>query len=112
MVAHSKVVLNDGSPTRAMRGDKSAGISRPDVSLVETDMASRFSWETIPVLGTDHLPLLFIWDKDIKVECVHTRRRSNYPKHFGLSSTNASITVSIQCYQLGPCQNVWRPSVT
>ena len=31
MQAHSRVVLNDGSPTRAARGDQSAGISTPDV---------------------------------------------------------------------------------
>ena len=72
-------MLNDGSPTRAARGDQSAGISTPDVSLVDTAMAHRFSLETIPELGSDHPPLLLIWDKDIKVERVHTRRHPNYP---------------------------------
>ena len=67
MEAHSKVVLNDGSPTRAARGEQSAGISTPDVSQEDMAMAHRFSCETIPELGTGHLPLLLIWDKDIKV---------------------------------------------
>ena len=73
MEAHSLVVLNDGSPTRVARGDQSAGISTPDVSLVDTAMAHRLSWEAIPELGSDHLLLLLIRDKDIKVESVHTR---------------------------------------
>ena len=106
------VVPNDGSPTRAARGDQSAGITTPDVSLVDTAMAHRFSWETIPELGLDHHPLLLIWDKDIKVERVRTRRPPTTPKQIGLSYTHASITVSMQCYQSGPCQNVWRPFVT
>ena len=80
MEAHSKVVINDGSPTQAARGDQSAGISMPDVSLVDTSMAHRFSWETIPELSSEHLPLLLIWDRDIKVERVYTRRCPNYPK--------------------------------
>ena len=79
MEAHSKVVQNDGSPTRATKGDQS-GISMPDVSLVDTAMAHRFSWETIPELGSDQLPLLLICDKDIKVKHVHARRRPDYPK--------------------------------
>ena len=57
MEAHSRVVLSDGSTTRAARGDKSAGISTPDVSLVDTVMVHRFSSEAIPELGSDNLPL-------------------------------------------------------
>ena len=34
------------------------------------------------------------------------------PKRIGLSSTNALITVSMRCYQKGPCQNGWRPFVS
>ena len=78
--AHSKFVLIDGSPTRAASGDQCALISMPDVSLVDTVMAHRFSWETIPEFGSYHIPLLLIWDKDIKVKYIHTRRRPNYPK--------------------------------
>ena len=80
MEAHSKVVLSDSSPTRAARRDQSAGNSTPDVSLVDTVMAHRFSWETIQELGSDRRPLLLILDKDIKVERVHARIRPNYPK--------------------------------
>ena len=79
MEAHSLVVLTDGSPTRAVRGDLSAGISAPDISLVDMVMAHCFSWEAIPELGSDLLLLLLIWDKDIKVEHVHTRMHPNYP---------------------------------
>ena len=42
MEAHSKVVLNDGSPTRAARCDQSAGIGTQDVLLVDTAMADRW----------------------------------------------------------------------
>ena len=62
MEAHSKLALSDGSPTRVARGDQSAGISTPFVSLVDTAIAHHFSWETIPELGSDHLPLFLIWD--------------------------------------------------
>ena len=60
--------------------DQSAGISTPDVSLVKTVTADHISWETIPELDTDHLPLQLIRGEDIKVECDHTKRRPNYPK--------------------------------
>ena len=74
------VVHSDGSPTRSARGDQSDGISTSDVSLVDPAMADRFSRENISELGSDHLPLLPNWDKDIKVERDHTIRRPNYPK--------------------------------
>ena len=60
MEPYSKVVLNDGSPTRAVRGDQSAGISTististiitistPNVWMVDAAMDDRFSWVTIP----------------------------------------------------------------
>ena len=79
MEAQSNVVLNDGSPTRAARGNQSAGISASDASMADTVMAHRFSCENIPEHGLDHFPSLNIWDKDIKVEGDHTRRRSNNP---------------------------------
>ena len=80
MEAHTTAPLNDGSPTRAVRCEHSDGISTLDVTLVDTAMADRFSWETIAELGSDHLPLLLIWSEDIKVERDHTRRR---PKRIG-----------------------------
>ena len=70
-----------------------------DVSLLDTAMAIRFSWETIPELGSDPFPLLLIWDKDNKVEQIE------------LFSTNSSIAVFMRCCQSGPCQNVWWSSV-
>ena len=111
MVAHSKVVLIDGSATQSAMSDESSGIGTLDVSLVDTVVAHRFSWEAIQELGSDHLQLLLIWDKDIKEERVHARRRPIYPKQIGISSTNV-LTVSMLCYQSDPCQDVWRPSVT
>ena len=68
MEAHTKAVLRDDYPTGAARGDQSTAISTPDVSLVDTVMAHRFSWDAIPERGLDHLPLLLIWYKDIMVE--------------------------------------------
>ena len=82
MNAHTKVVQTDVSPTRAAVSDHDAGISTSDVSLVDAVMAYRFSWKTIPELGSDHLPLLLIRDRDIKVKRVHARRRPNYPKSY------------------------------
>ena len=82
MKAHSRVVLSDGSPTRAARGDQNAGFRTPDVTLEDTAMAHRFSWEAVPELGSDHLPLMPTLDGDIKVERVNTRRRPNYPKAY------------------------------
>ena len=77
MEAHTKVVLNDGLQTRATRGYQNAEFNTPDVSLVLAAMAEGFSWETIPELGSDHLPLLPIGDKNTKFERDHTRRRPN-----------------------------------
>ena len=56
-------------------------------------MAHRFSWEAISVLGSDHLPLFLIRDKDIKVERVNTRRRPNYP--------NADWSLFHKCFDNG-----------
>ena len=39
----------------------------PDVSLVDSVITDLFSWDTIPDLGSDRLPLLLIWGEDIKV---------------------------------------------
>ena len=80
MDVRSMVELNEGSPARTASGDQNAGISILDVSLEYAAMNHRFSWETIPEFGSNHLPLLLIWDKDIKVEHVHTWRRSTYQK--------------------------------
>ena len=51
MEASTRIVLCDGSQTRAAMGDPSAGISTPDVSLVDTVMADRFPREAIHELG-------------------------------------------------------------
>ena len=60
---------------------------------------------------SDNIPLLLIWDKDIQMERDHSRRCPISPKQIGHTFANATITVSIQCYQLRPCQFVWWPSV-
>ena len=72
MDARSMVVLNEGSPARTASSDQNAGISILDVSLEYAAMNHRFSWETISEFGSNHLPLLLIWDNYIKVEHVHT----------------------------------------
>ena len=41
---YAQIVLTDASPTRATRSDQGVGISTPDISLVDTVMAHRFSW--------------------------------------------------------------------
>ena len=94
---HTQVVPNDGSPTRAAMGDQSAGISTLDVSLVDMAMVHRFSWETIPELGSDDLPLLPIWDNDIKMEWDHTKVVPTTSNKIDLYSMNASITASMRC---------------
>ena len=111
MLAHSKVVLSDGSPTRAARGDQCAGINTPDVSLVDTAMDHRLSLETIPELGSDHILLLLIWDEYIKVGVCPYQKTSQLLYCRLASCTNASITVSMRCYQSCPCLIVWGPSV-
>ena len=73
-------MLNDGSLSRAAMGDQSDEISMTDVSLEDTVLDHRFSLKTIIVLGSNRLLLLLIWDKNIKVERVHTRIRPSYPK--------------------------------
>ena len=51
------VILNDGSPTRV--DDGTGDVSSIDLSLVSSNLATRFSWATYDdTLGSDHLPIV------------------------------------------------------
>ena len=59
---------------REPRGETKVLESVLHVSLVDTLMADRFSWETVSQLGSDHLLLMLVLGEDIKVECDHTSK--------------------------------------
>ena len=104
MEAHSKVVLNDGSKTRAARNDQSAGISTSHVSLVDTVIASHGKPLQRLTQTTSRCCLSGIrtvsWSVAIPEDDPIT------PKRIGLYSTNASLTVTMRCHQSSTYPNV------
>ena len=46
-------VLNDGKPTRAARFRQGCGLSAPDITIVNSEAADRFSWQPLNELSSD-----------------------------------------------------------
>ena len=58
------VYLNDGSPTRV--DDRTGDLSCIDLSLVSSNLATRFKWATYDdTLGSDHFPILSTYSCDV-----------------------------------------------
>ena len=55
---NSKLVLNDGTPTRASRNNQGPGFSSSDITLVDADAANSFDWSVLNELNSDHFPVL------------------------------------------------------
>ena len=56
LVDNSKVVLNDGSPTRALRAENGAGVSVTDFTFVDVTIANRFLLEAMNLVLTSCPP--------------------------------------------------------
>ena len=73
-------VLNDGKPTSAARFQQGCGLCAPDITIVNSEAADRFSWQPINELGSDHSPILIKWDQLVKTERAQRRVRPNFQK--------------------------------
>ena len=51
-------LLNDGNPTRTARFQQGCGLSAPDITIVDSEAADRFSWQPLNELSSDHSPIL------------------------------------------------------
>ena len=66
-------VLNDGKPTRAARFQQGYGLSAPDITIVNSEAADRFSWQPLNELSSDHSPILIKWNQLVKTERAQRR---------------------------------------
>ena len=71
-------VLNDGKPTRAARLQQGCGLSAPDITIVNSEAADRFSWQPLNELSSDHSPILNKWNQLVKTERAQRRVRPNF----------------------------------
>ena len=73
-------VLNDGKSTRAARFQQGCGLSAPDITIVSSEAADRFSWQPLNELSSDHSPILIKWNQLVKTERAQRRVRPNFQK--------------------------------
>ena len=73
-------VLNNGEPTRAVRFQQGCGLSAPDITIVNSAVADRFSWQPLNELSSDHSPILIKWNQLVKTERTQRRVRPNFQK--------------------------------
>ena len=73
-------VLNDGKPTRATRFQQGCGLSAPDITIVNSEAADRFSWQPLNELSSEHSPILSKWNQLVKPERAQRRVRPNFQK--------------------------------
>ena len=73
-------VLNDGKPTRAARFQQGCGLSAPDITIVNSEAADRFSWQPLNELSSDNSPILIMWNQLVKTERAQRRVRPNFQK--------------------------------
>ena len=73
-------VLNDGKPTRAARFQQGCGLSAPDITIVNSEAADRFSWQPLNELSSDHSPIIVKWNQLVKTERAQRRVRPNFQK--------------------------------
>ena len=73
-------VLNDGKPTRAAGFQQACGLSAPDITIVNSEAADRFSWQPLNELSSDQSPILIKWNQLVKTERAQRRVRPNFQK--------------------------------
>ena len=73
-------VLNDGKPTRAAWIQQGCGLSAPDITIVNSEAADRFSWQPLNELSSDHSLILIKWNQLVKTERAQRRVRPNFQK--------------------------------
>ena len=78
-------VLNDGKPTRAARFQQWCGLSAPDITIVNSEAADRFSWQPLNELSSDHSPILIKWNQLVKTERAHEGCDPTFRRRIGTS---------------------------
>ena len=73
-------VLSDGNPTRAARIKQMCGLCAPDITIVNSEAADRFSWQPLNELSSNHSPILIKWNQLVKTERAQRRVRPNFQK--------------------------------
>ena len=73
-------VLNDGKPARAAQFQPGCGLSAPDITIVNSEAADRFSWQPLNELSSDHSPILIMWNQLVKTERTQQRVQHNFQK--------------------------------
>ena len=73
-------VLNDGKPTRAALFQQGCGLSGPDITIVNSEAADRFSWQPLNELSSEHSQILIKWNQLVKTERAQRRVRPNFQK--------------------------------
>ena len=71
-------VLNGGKPTRAARFQQGCGLSAPDITIVNSEAADRFSWQPLNEMSSEHSPVLIKWNQLVKTERAQQRVRPNF----------------------------------
>ena len=66
--------------TRAARFQQGCGRSAPDITIVNSEAADRFSWQPHNELSSDHSPILIKWNQVVKSQRVQRRLRPNFQK--------------------------------
>ena len=74
---NSKLVLNDGTPTRASRNNQGPGFSSPDITLVDADAANSFDWPVLNKLNSDYFPVLIKGSQKVGYEKQKIKTHSN-----------------------------------
>ena len=73
MEEYGKILFNNGSPTRTSRLPDENKLSVPDLTLANPATVERCSWEALYDLQLDHLPILFRWRPEVKLEKSYRR---------------------------------------
>ena len=73
-------VLNDGKLTIAARFQQGCGLSAPDITIVSSEAADRFSWQPLNELSSDHSSILIKLNQLVKTERAQRRVRPNIQK--------------------------------
>ena len=80
MEDNSKLVLNDGTPTRASRNNQGPGFSFPIITLVDVNAENSFDWSVLNELNSGHFPVLIKWNQGVGYENQKIKTRPNYHK--------------------------------
>ena len=56
------------------------GLIAPDITIVNSEAADRFSWQPLNEVSSDHSPIQIKWNQLVKTERAQRRVRPNFQK--------------------------------